>query len=120
MRFDHEVKGSNRGVFGLETPLTDFYAFNGWTLNFFNTPRVGLVDRWLTARYAVGPVTLYGEAHRFKADFGGAGLGREADLGVTVDLGHDANLRVQHARYDAPPGPPADIRKTWVTLSWNF
>lgn len=120
VRYDHEVKGSNRGVFGLETPLTDFYAFNGWTLNFFNTPRAGLVDRWLTGRYAVGPVTFYGEAHRFHADFGGAGLGRENDFGLTVDLGHDATLRLQHARYDSPPGATADIRKTWATLSWNF
>ena len=120
VRYDHEVKGSNHGVFGLENPLTDYYAFNGWTLNFFNTPRTGLVDRWLTARYAVGPVTLYGEAHRFRADFGGADLGRENDLGATLDLGHDAMLRLQHARYDSPPGIAADIRKTWITLSWNF
>ena len=120
VRYDHEVKGSNHGVFGLETPLTDFYAFNGWTLNFFNTPRAGLVDRWLTGRYVAGSVTLYGEAHRFRADFGGADLGGETDLGLTYDFGHDANLRLQHARYDAPAGVHADIRKTWVTLSWNF
>lgn len=120
VRCDQEVKGSNHGVFGVENPLTDFYAFNGWTLNFFNTPRAGLVDRWLTGRLAFGPATLYGEAHRFRADFGGADLGRENDLGLTVDLGHDANLRLQHARFDSPPGAAADIRKTWVTLSWNF
>jgi len=120
VRFDQEVKGSNHGLFAVENPLTDFYAFNGWTLNFFTTPRAGLVDRWLTGRYAIGPVTLYGEAHRFHADFGGDDLGRENDLGLTVDLGHDANLRLQHARYDSPPGTAADIRKTWVTLTWNF
>jgi len=120
VRYDQEVKGSNHGTFGVEMPLTDFYAFNGWTLNFFNTPRTGLVDRWLTGRFALGPVTLYGEAHRFRADFGGADLGRENDFGVTVDLGHDANLRVQHARYDSPPGASSDIRKTWVTLTWSF
>jgi hypothetical protein len=120
LRLDQEVKGSNHGLYGLQTPLTDFYAFNGWTLNFFNTPRQGLRDRWLTARYAIDRVTFYGEVHRFRADFGGGDLGREADLGVTVALWPDASLRLQHARYDSPPATPADIRKTWVTLSWLF
>src|SRR5205085_5178780 len=54
LRYDHEVKGSNNGQYGVQMPLTDFYAFNGWTLHFFNTPAFGLVDRWLTLRSAFG------------------------------------------------------------------
>lgn len=121
LRYDYEVKASNGGRYGLQMPLTDFYAFNGWTLHFFNTPREGLRDRWLTALYAVGMLTLYGEAHRFKADFGGADLGRELDVGATFAFTPDIVLRVQHARYDSPPAaPPGDIRKTWVTLTGTF
>jgi hypothetical protein len=87
VRYDHEVKGSNAGLYGLQMPLTDFYGFNGWTLHFFNTPRQGLRDQWVTGRYTLGDFTLYGEAHRFRSDYGSIDLGRELDLGVTYVWG---------------------------------
>ena len=120
VRYDEELRGSNGGQYGLQAPLTDFYGFNGWTLHFFNVPRQGLHDRWLTARLGVERVTLYGEAHRFRSDYGHEDLGRELDLGVTVDLWHDITARLQHARYDAQSGALGDTRKTWFTLSWTF
>ena len=121
VRADYETKGSNDGLYGLQTPLTDHYAFNGWSLHFFNTPRNGLRDRWLTGRYAMGPVTLYAEAHRFRSDFGGLDYGRENDLGVTWEPLENLVLRLQHARYD--PGAGSDqarVRKTWLTLTYAF
>jgi hypothetical protein len=119
-RYDYEVKGSNSGRYGLQMPLTDFYAFNGWTLHFFNTPRTGLRDQWLTLRYALGNFTLYGESHRFRADYGGASLGRENDIGLTYDLDNWV-VRLQHARYDPGAGTPdPGIRKTWLTLTYIY
>ncbi len=121
LRGDYEVKGSNRGVYGVQMPLTDFYAYNGWTLHFFNTPRTGLRDGWLTARYAIGAVTLYGEAHRFRSDYGDRSLGRELDLGVTYAFTASLQARLQHARYDPGAGTPdPGIRKTWLTLSYVY
>ena len=121
VRYDYEVKGSNDGAYGLQMPLTDFYAFNGWTLHFFNTPRVGLHDQWLTGRYSIGPFTFYGEAHRFRADFGGGKLGRELDLGVTYAWGEHVVVRLQNAKYDPSPGTPdPSIRKTWLTLTLAY
>ena len=122
LRFDQEVKGSNEGRYGLQMPLTDFYAFNGWTLHFFNTPRQGLRDRWLTLRYALGPVTLHGETHRFHSDRGGIDLGREHDLGVTYVLNENSVVRLQHARYEPGAANPDDptIRKTWLTVSYTY
>jgi hypothetical protein len=118
VRYDYEVKGSNQGRFGLQTPLTDFYAFNGWTLHFFNTPRYGLRDQWLTLRAALAPLTFYGETHRFRSDFRGTNLGREHDIGITYDIAENCVLRLQHARYDPGPGTPdPSIRKTWLTLT---
>jgi hypothetical protein len=120
-RFDYEVKGSNQGLYGLQMPLTDFYAFNGWTLHFFNTPRTGLRDRWLTARYALGDFTVYGEAHRFRSDFGAVDLGRELDVGLTYEWSEHCVVRLQHAKYDPGAGTPdASIRKTWLTLTFTY
>ena len=120
-RYDYEVKGSNHGAYGVQMPLTDLYAFNGWTLHFFNTPAQGLRDQWLTLRCAVSKLTLYGEAHRFRSDFGGTDLGRELDASVTYPIVENAVLRLQHARYD--PGsdtPDPRIRKTWLTLTYTY
>jgi hypothetical protein len=122
LRYDYEVKGSNGGVYGLQTPLTDFYAFNGWTLHFFNTPRAGLRDRWATARAQLGPVILYGEEHRFRSDFSDLDYGRETDLGITWNPLENLTLRVQNARYrpgSATPPQPR-VTKTWITLTYTY
>jgi hypothetical protein len=120
-RYDYEVKGSNDGLYGLQMPLTDFYGFNGWTLHFFNTPRRGLRDQWLTGRYAIGDFTLYGEVHRFRSDFGSVDLGRELDLGVTYAWGEHFVIRLQNAKYDPGAGTPdPSVRKTWLTLTLTY
>ena len=121
VRYDYEVKGSNAGVYGLQMPLTDFYGFNGWTLHFFNTPRVGLRDQWVTGRYSLGDFTLYGEAHRFRSDFGSTALGHEVDVGVTYAWGEHAVVRLQYAKYDPSSGTPdPSVRKTWLTLTLAY
>jgi hypothetical protein len=120
VRADHEVKGSNHGQYGVQNPLTDYYAFNGWTLNFFNTPREGLRDSWLTGRYALGPVTLFAEIHRFKSDFGKLDFGRENDVGITWEILPNAIVRLQHARYDPGADNSGNIRKTWLTFSFTL
>jgi hypothetical protein len=121
LRYDHELRGSNDGVYGLQIPLTDFYSFNGWTLHWFTAPRQGLNDGWITGRCSAGAWTLYAEAHRFRSDFGDLDFGREADMGVTWAIRPNAVLRLQHARYDPGSGrPDAEIRKTWLTLTYNY
>ena len=121
LRYDHEVRGSNDGLYGLQIPLTDFYAFNGWTLHWFTVARQGLRDGWVTARTSAGPWTFYVELHRFRSDFGGLDFGREADAGLTWAIRPNALLRLQHARYDPGSGraDPA-IRKSWLTLTWTY
>jgi hypothetical protein len=121
LRYDQERKGSNHGLYGVQMPLTDFYAFNGWTLHFFNTPFRGLRDRWASARYAWRDFTLYGEAHRFRSDYGNIDFGREVDVGLTYTWSEQLAVRLQHARYDPGAGTPdASIRKTWLTVSYAY
>jgi hypothetical protein len=121
LRLDHEVKGSNAGRYGLQTPLTDLYAYNGWALQFVTTPREGLRDTWLTVRKPLGGVELFGELHRFRADTGGGKLGRELDVGMIWRpggwLGKDTRLIAQTARYRQPGN---DVTKLWVALDWRY
>ena len=121
LRYDHELRGSNGGVYGLQAPLTDHYGWNGWALAFFIPPREGLEDRWLSARAALGALTLYAEAHRFRSDFGRAGLGRELDAGLTWEARPGLVARLQHARYDPGTGTAdPSIRKTWLTVTYTY
>jgi hypothetical protein len=121
VRADYEVRGSNDGLYGLQIPLTDFYAFNGWTLKWFTNAREGLHDGWITGRWAAGPLTFHVEAHRFESDFGDLDFGRELDAGLTWEILPNAVLRLQHARYDSGSDRAyADIRKTWLTFTYNW
>lgn len=119
VRYDHEVKGSNGGAYGFQTPLTDLYAFNGWALRFTTTPREGLVDRWATLRGQVGRVVFFAEHHRFGADAGSRHLGRELDVGVTVTLLDNLVVRLQHARYRPGSIPAPTVDKTWLTFTYT-
>jgi Alginate export len=120
-RVDYEVKESNDGRYAVQMPLTDFYAFNGWTLHFYNTPRQGLRDGWATLRQGWRDFTLFAEYHRFRSDFGGIGFGRELDVGLTYAWNENTTLRLQHARYD-PGAATTDprIRKSWITFTWKY
>ena len=120
-RLDYEVKESNGGRYAVQMPLTDFYAFNGWTLHFYNTPRQGLRDSWATLRQGWRDFTLYGEYHRFRSDYGGIDFGRELDVGLAYAWNENTVLRFQHARYD-PGAATTDprIRKTWITFTWKY
>lgn len=121
LRADYEIKESNGGAYGLQMPLTDFYAFNGWTLHFYNTPRQGLRDKWATLRQGWRDFTLYAEYHRFKSDYGSLDFGRELDVGLTYAWNDNTTLRFQHARYDPDSGTlDANIRKTWITFTWRY
>jgi hypothetical protein len=122
LRYDEETKGSNEGLYGMQLPLTDFYAFNGWTLRFFNTPRTGLRDRWLTARASAGPFVAYLEEHRFRSDFGDLDYGRETDVGLTWSGPADIVVRLQHGRYRPAPSQAgaATIDKAWLTLTYTY
>jgi Alginate export len=118
----YEVKGSNHGTYGFQTPLTDLYAFNGLALQFTSTPRQGLSDGWLAFHLNVQDFEFLVDYHRFRSDFGGLDLGREADVGISYPLRDNLRARLQYARFR--PGevatPFGDVDKAWFTLTYNF
>lgn len=120
-RVDHEVKGSNGGRYGMQTPLTNQYAFNGNALVFFDTPTTGLRDTWATLRWEQGPWSVLGEYHLFRSDFGNQRYGREFDANVTYSVNPRAYLRAQWARYrPAAGGLGNEIDKIWLTVGYEI
>lgn len=122
LRLDHEIKGSNNGVYGFQTPLTDRYAFNGTALQFTTTPRQGLRDTWITVRGEIAKFDLYAEYHIFRSDFGGFNFGQEFDVSVAYPIRKNLIAKLQHAHYR--PGSTVlgklDVQKTWLALTYNY
>jgi Alginate export len=121
-RLDHEVKGSNGGIYGFQTPLTDYYAFNGWALQYTSTPPQGLRDTWLTLRWHIAKLECFIEAHRFRSDYGGLALGREFDASITYPFTNSLLLKLQHAQFRAGDAARVknDVDKTWLMLTYTY
>jgi len=122
VRVDHEVKGSDHGVYAFQTPLTDYYAFNGWALQFTSTPPQGLRDTWLTARGHIDKLEGSIEVHRFRSDFGGLALGHEFDAALVYSLLPNLQVKLQLARFKAGEGASRknDVDKTWLALAYIY
>jgi Alginate export len=126
VRIDHENKGSNGGRYAFQTPLTDFYAFNGLALQYTSTPAQGLRDTWITLRTQIARLDLFTEIHRFRADVPGGGvgrdLGREWDLTLSYPLMANLSARLQLARFRAGAGARVqnDVDKTWLALNYSY
>jgi Alginate export len=121
-RMDYEVKGSNNGAYGFQTPLTDFYAFNGTALQFTSTPMQGLRDAWLTMRGEVEKFDLFAEYHQYRSDVGGLKFGQELDLSASYPLLSNLVAKLQHATYR--PGDNVlgklNVDKTWLAFTYNY
>ena len=122
VRADHEEKGSRRGDYGFQTPLSDYYAFNGWALQFTTTPRAGIRDSWLTLRGALGPVEARAEHHRFRSAWGALDFGTEWDASLAYQLRPDTQARLQLARFRAGRDTPEHntVNKTWLTVTYRY
>lgn len=121
LRADHEVKGSNGGRYGFQTPLTNQYAFNGNALTFFDTPTTGLRDSWVTLRWEQGPWSALSEYHLFRSDFGNRRYGRELDINLTYTVDPRAYVRAQWAHYrPATGGFGTAIDKLWLTVGYEI
>ena len=117
VRADHEVKGSNGGRYGYQTPLANQYLFIGNALTFFDTPATGLRDTWATLRWQQGPWSVLAEQHWFRSDSGHQRYGQEIDATVIYAINPRAHLRVQWARYrPAVGGFGAEVDKLWLTV----
>ena len=113
------VQGQQWRLYGVQMPAHGLLRVQWLDAAFLQHARQGLRDRWVTARYTVDGVTLYGEGHRFRGDYGNGDLGREVDLGLTYRRLERAAGAASPACALRPQVPvlPATIRKTWLTLA---
>ena len=119
LRYDYEVKGSNDGALRAADAAHRFLRLQRLDAALLQHAARGAA-RPLAHRRACGsgPFVFYGEAHRFRSDFGDLDFGREIDLGVTW-LAHE-NAHGAPAERALRPGTAharrsRESRKTWLT-----
>ncbi len=122
VRVDQEVKQSHAGRYGFQTPYSDLYAYNGWTLQLIDTPPQGLKDTWLTVRGEWRKWIAYAEYHRFHTDVGSIALARERDISLTYPLQRNVTARLQHAVFSPASALMGGVfvKKTWLTISYAY
>ncbi len=130
LKGSYELLGGD-GAFGFQTPLATKHAFQGWADQFLQTPRDGILDRYLTGVLRFWPVTLTAVYHDFEADNGDYAFGEELDLKGAIAVGEHLTLALKYADYDADrnstnlarnAGLPLtrDVTKFWAYATTRF
>lgn len=126
VRIDRDTLGSNRGLYGFQTPLGTNHLFQGWVDQFLTTPAQGIRDTYVTAGTTIAEVALYMELHDFHSDFGGIHYGREVDFGATYAFTKQFTAKFEAGvfREDDVLTPAStrkrDTTRIWVTMIYNF
>lgn len=111
-QLNYERLGSNQGRYGFQTPLT-YNTFQGWVYSFFTTPAEGVRDLNASIGAKFDRLDLKLKYHRFKADFGGAALGREWDFALGYRINESMSIAAVLGQFRAdaksvrPTGPRA-------------
>lgn len=122
-RVDHEVLGSNGGLYGFQTPLGTNHLFQGWADQLLTTPKQGVRDLFVTVGTKLGTFALTGEAHRFDAEYGNLDFGKELDAAVSYTTAiKGLSAKIEYADYRAGDTATGklDTRKIWLTATYTY
>lgn len=116
---NREILEGAPGEGRFQTPLATLHKFNGWADKFLNTPGNGLVDTWVTLRYAKGPWSGDATYHVFESDSFSIDYGTEVNASVSYKSPWKQVFAAKAAFYDADQFS-FDTDKVWVWTSWGF
>ena len=122
LRVDWELLGSNRGLYGFQTPLGSTALFTGRVNMFATTPTYGLVDLRAHAVVEHWHGKLRVEYHNFRSDYADRDLGSEWDAGLEWSFTSRLSARLDYGDYRAgdPRAGLPDTRKLWMTLDFRY
>lgn len=122
VRVDSERLGSNRGLYGFQTPLGSTQLFTGRTDVFATTPTAGLRDLRSAVGANVGKAQLRVDYHHFRSDWNDWDLGREWDLSLSWSFTPKLVASVEYGDYKAGGAQYGfrDTRKAWVQVAYSY
>lgn len=114
------------GIRGFALPFAGKHARRGWADVFSNIPKDGVEDLYFGAK-ANWPnpplgrkLAFQGAFHSFDSTQGAGGFGHEWDAGVSLGFAKNWDLTLQYADYDGGKGGPADRKKLFVSIEWQY
>ena len=119
LKLGYEVLGSHSGLYAVQTPLATAHAFDGWDDMFLVTPAAGLRRSYAQLTAVALGATLTLVAHEFRADFGSADYGTEADASLGYAFSPKLSALAKLAHYDAHAFG-ADTDKGWLQLEYRL
>ena len=121
----YELRGSDRGLHAVQTPMATLHKFNGWADIFLAaTPNAGLQDLYGGLAYgfpmvkAVKGLTAQVIYHQYDAAHGSARYGHEIDSALGFKTGPVGWL-VKYADYTAR-GFGTNTRKIWLEADFSL
>lgn len=118
----YEYFGEN-GDEAFITPLATLHKFQGWTDQFINTPRQGLIDQSLRLFWRKRPYSIDIRYHDFKSVKGSTTIGDELNADFVFKVKRKHELKLRYAVFNAGLKQtirPNDIRKTFLMYSYNL
>ncbi|MBA4801802.1 MAG: hypothetical protein H2040_08045 [Euryhalocaulis sp.] len=114
------------GTRGFDLPFAGKHARRGWADVFSNIPAEGVEDLYLGAK-ANWPRPPFGRKLGFQAAFhsfdptrGGADFGHEWNAEVSFSFAENWSAGLQYADYDGGAGGPADRKKLYLSIEWQY
>jgi hypothetical protein len=140
LRLDQELLSSNNGEYGFQTPFGTNHLFQGGGDRFLTTPREGIQDSYITAKYKYGDFSFSGEYHILNSDTyfnkvgGGMGdrFGKDWTASVAYTINKNLTTKIEYANfiegdhYALIPtttnnaGRFYDTEKIWLTALYSF
>ncbi len=124
LRAGYEQLGGD-GSIGFSTPLATLHKFQGFADVFLTTPAGGIEDIYGTAQFDWkdglfgATYTVFATYHDFKAERGGADLGKEGDAGLAAAFTKHWSAEIKGAVYDGVP-TIADRSILWASLRFQY
>ncbi|PHR85481.1 MAG: hypothetical protein COA59_00540 [Colwellia sp.] len=125
MKVGYELLSSDNGTYGFSTPLATLHKFNGWSDQFLNTPKEGLVDLYASVGGKVAGGKWAVIYHKFDADDASAtvdDLGSEINAVYTKSFTKNYSAGLKLASYSAGDSTAGkvDTDKIWLWLNAKF
>ena len=125
LKLGAEVLGSDDSLYGFSTPLATLHKFNGWSDQFLNTPKEGLVDLYASVSgkaFGGGWTVAF---HDFSADESTAtvdDLGSEINAVYAKKFAKNYKAGIKYAAYSAgdTASGKVDTDKVWLWVSAKF
>jgi len=118
----HELLAEKEGV-AFITPLATLHKFQGWADQFLSTPKAGLRDNSIHAKWTKRPWIIDVRYHQFNTDLGNTSIAEELDIDIIYKHSRDQEIKLRVALFDVDVNQTIktkDVQKVFLMYSYKI